>query len=200
MLSEIARIKRRQILDAALRVFSEKGFHNATISEVARAARVGKGTVYLYFDGKESLLVQIFDELVDFLIEAFDQIALQGARLRDVVARIATREAGTGQTKEQITRLLAQQPVLSTLALQDEKQSVIHRVVHRLADRVQRAIDEGAIRPCNPVLAACLLLSLPGVISLHEAATQTDRTPETLAEVAEDVAALLWEGLEKEEK
>ena len=196
--TEITQAKRRRILDAALRVFSEKGFHNATISEVANEAHVGKGTVYLYFDGKESLLVQIFDDLVDLLIEAFDQIALHGARLRDVVARIASRGAGTGKTKEQITRLLAQQPVLSTLALEGRRQSVIERVVARLADRVRMAMDEGVIRPCNPVLAACILLSLPGVVSLYDVAAQSGGTPEALAEAAEDIANLLWEGLGEE--
>ena len=38
--------KRELILEGALRVFSQKGFHNATVEEVAEAAGVGKGTVY----------------------------------------------------------------------------------------------------------------------------------------------------------
>ena len=43
------------ILSAAHRVFAEKGFHEATIDEVAKAAKVAKGTVYLYYRSKHDL-------------------------------------------------------------------------------------------------------------------------------------------------
>ena len=43
------------ILDAAMRVFSEMGYHTATIADVAKAANLGKGTLYLYFQNKEAL-------------------------------------------------------------------------------------------------------------------------------------------------
>lgn len=47
--------RRRAILDAALAVFSQKGFAGARIEDIARSAGVGKGTVYLYFSDKEAL-------------------------------------------------------------------------------------------------------------------------------------------------
>ncbi len=43
------------ILDAAMRVYIEKGYHTATIADVAKAASLGKGTLYLYFDNKEAI-------------------------------------------------------------------------------------------------------------------------------------------------
>ena len=48
--------RRLQILAGAKRVFARKGFGNATIGEVAKAAKVSYGTVYWYFDSKETLL------------------------------------------------------------------------------------------------------------------------------------------------
>jgi AcrR family transcriptional regulator len=47
--------RRNQILDAALAVFSEKGFHTANVSDVAAGAGVSQGTIYWYFDSKEEL-------------------------------------------------------------------------------------------------------------------------------------------------
>ena len=44
-----------EILDAARRVFAAKGFHDATIDDVADAARIAKGTVYLYYTSKQEL-------------------------------------------------------------------------------------------------------------------------------------------------
>jgi TetR/AcrR family transcriptional regulator, fatty acid metabolism regulator protein len=53
--------KHDAILRAAIDVFAERGFFNAQVADVARAAGVAAGTVYLYFKGKDDLLVSIFD-------------------------------------------------------------------------------------------------------------------------------------------
>src|SRR5437870_296824 len=54
--------KRERILRAAIDVFAQSGYFNAKVSEIARAAGVADGTIYLYFDGKEDLLISIFRE------------------------------------------------------------------------------------------------------------------------------------------
>ena len=59
--------KREAIVEAAIEVFAQKGFHAARISDVARAAGVADGTIYLYFDNKEHLLLSIFEEKMEFL-------------------------------------------------------------------------------------------------------------------------------------
>ena len=53
--------KRARILDAAVKVFAERGFHSATVAEIARGAGVADGTIYLYFKGKDDLLLRLFD-------------------------------------------------------------------------------------------------------------------------------------------
>src|SRR6476659_11367508 len=53
--------KRDAILRAAIDTFAARGFFNAQVADVARAAGVAAGTVYLYFRGKDDLLVSIFD-------------------------------------------------------------------------------------------------------------------------------------------
>ena len=49
--------KRERILRAAVDVFAEHGYFNAKVAQIAKAAGVADGTIYLYFDGKEDLLV-----------------------------------------------------------------------------------------------------------------------------------------------
>lgn len=55
--------RRNQILDAATTVFAEKGFHRATIRDVARAAGIADGTIYNYFENKNALLLGLLDRL-----------------------------------------------------------------------------------------------------------------------------------------
>src|SRR6476659_8280963 len=55
--------RRNQILDAATTVFAEKGFHRSTIRDVAKAAGVADGTIYIYFENKTALLLGILNRL-----------------------------------------------------------------------------------------------------------------------------------------
>jgi AcrR family transcriptional regulator len=52
--------KRRKMLDAALSAFAERGYHGVAVPEVAAAARVSTGTVYVYFASKEALVNEVY--------------------------------------------------------------------------------------------------------------------------------------------
>ena len=55
--------RRKQILDAATKVFAEKGFHRATIKDIARVAGIADGTIYTYFASKTDVLLGILHRL-----------------------------------------------------------------------------------------------------------------------------------------
>ncbi len=55
--------RRKQILDAATQVFAEKGFHRATIKDIARVAGIADGTIYTYFASKTEVLLGILNRL-----------------------------------------------------------------------------------------------------------------------------------------
>ena len=64
--------KRNRILRAAIEVFASKGYFAARMNDVATAAEVADGTLYLYFEGKEHLLMSIFDDVLGRFIERLD--------------------------------------------------------------------------------------------------------------------------------
>ena len=64
-----ATAKRDAILRAAIDVFAERGYFNAQVADVARAAGVAAGTVYLYFRSKDDILVSIFEQTVKARLE-----------------------------------------------------------------------------------------------------------------------------------
>ena len=69
--------KREAILRAATSVFAEKGFFNAKVADIAKAAGVADGTVYLYFKNKDDVLHSIFDRAMDeFIAEGRRELAL----------------------------------------------------------------------------------------------------------------------------
>jgi TetR/AcrR family transcriptional regulator, fatty acid metabolism regulator protein len=66
--------RRRQILDAAVRVFARQGFHACRVSDIAREAGVAYGLVYHYFDSKEQVLNELFAERWSLLLSAIEEI------------------------------------------------------------------------------------------------------------------------------
>ena len=86
--SPAARADRRDaILRAAIDVFAGRGFFNAQVADVARAAGVAAGTVYLYFDSKDDLLVSIFERTMR---EAIAEGRAAVAPVRDPVDQLRT--------------------------------------------------------------------------------------------------------------
>ena len=55
--------RRNQILDAATKVFAEKGFHPTTIKDITREAGIADGTIYNYFENKTALMLGILDRM-----------------------------------------------------------------------------------------------------------------------------------------
>ena len=74
--------KRTQILDAAIKVLCEQGFAKAKIRDIARTAGVADGTIYLYFDNKDDLLIRLFEEVMKRALAIFKGAVVQtdGAR------------------------------------------------------------------------------------------------------------------------
>lgn len=62
--------KREKIINAAISIFSKKGFYNSTVADVAHEADVADGTIYLYFKNKDDLLISIFEHSMDVFIRA----------------------------------------------------------------------------------------------------------------------------------
>lgn len=78
--------KRQRILDAAVEVFAERGYFGARISDLADAAGIADGTVYLYFKSKDELLITLFEEqmgvIFDHLMAQLDRLPKPSDRLR----------------------------------------------------------------------------------------------------------------------
>lgn len=57
-----------RIIEAATRVFARRGFYQAKVSEIAREAGVADGTIYLYFENKDDILISLFEEQMKLVL------------------------------------------------------------------------------------------------------------------------------------
>lgn len=64
--------KHRRIIEAAVKVFAKNGFYNSKVSEIAREANVADGTIYLYFENKDDILISLFEEELANVLDAIN--------------------------------------------------------------------------------------------------------------------------------
>lgn len=65
--------RRTDMMQAAVRVFADKGYYAATVRDIVAAANVAVGTFYFYFPDKETLFVHLYEETADFLLQSLQQ-------------------------------------------------------------------------------------------------------------------------------
>ncbi|MCA1057814.1 TetR family transcriptional regulator [Rossellomorea aquimaris] len=66
--------KYMQIIDAAVIVIAENGYHQAQVSKIAKQAGVADGTIYLYFKNKEDILISLFKEKMVLFVEKIEEV------------------------------------------------------------------------------------------------------------------------------
>ena len=80
--------KRDRILKAAIKVFAKNGFYATRVSEIAKAAGVADGTIYLYFKNKDDVLITIFEEGIQQLLAILREVAESDAPFDELITRI----------------------------------------------------------------------------------------------------------------
>ena len=75
--------KHKQIIDAAVIVIAENGYHQAQVAKIAKQAGVADGTIYLYFKNKEDILISMFEEKMGVFIESLQAIIESGVSSSD---------------------------------------------------------------------------------------------------------------------
>ncbi|WP_397539546.1 TetR/AcrR family transcriptional regulator [Rummeliibacillus pycnus] len=80
--------KYRQIIDAAVIVIAENGYHQAQVSKIAKQAGVADGTIYLYFKNKEDILISVFEEKMSLFVDNLQDIIKESTSASEMLYRM----------------------------------------------------------------------------------------------------------------
>jgi TetR/AcrR family fatty acid metabolism transcriptional regulator len=145
--------KRRQILDAAVRVFARRGFHTSRVGDIAEEAGVAHGLLYHYFSSKDDVLETIFRENWGVLLERIDAVEESREPARDLLRHVAVILLRTWQHEPDVVRVLVRE-----IARSPEVQDRIGELVKPIATIrriIERGIESGEFRSdLDPALAA----------------------------------------------
>lgn len=154
------RLRLQRILSAAGQLFRQKGFAETTIQDIARAAGIGSGTLYLYAPGKEDLLVQVCREsLLESIDTAFEHIPPEGSLLDQLLAFFCAHLACHQKDIALARSVLKELSFPSTAQRRQEILCIQQAICARLGMLLSRAQARGQLAPALPLdsLASSIL-------------------------------------------
>ncbi len=190
--------KRQEILAAATRVFSEKGYASTTTKDIANAADIGESTLYSYFDSKRDILLAIFNDnrlIFDALFQKPNVVASR-ASLVELFER--SMELFT-------SHLLLTRTILSEAWVDDEILNgyVLKRlkeISHILEGLIKSQIEAGIFRDFDPALGARLAMGMFFSLLLPALrGVEPPPSPDRRRELSEAVVSVMLDGIRTRE-
>jgi TetR/AcrR family fatty acid metabolism transcriptional regulator len=179
--------RRRQILDAAVRVFARQGFHACRVSDIADEAGVAYGLVYHYFRSKEEVLDTLFTERWDIFLRVIRDVDAGDLPARDKLRSIAAFVVDSYRHDPDLMKVIIVEVTRAANSFGRTHAQRIAEAYDLLGELVAKAQDAGALRvDVSPRFAA---LAFYGVIEqvLTGWIFDPDDVPETELEEAKDL-------------
>lgn len=185
--------KRERILRAAVDVFAEHGYFNAKVAQIAKSAGVADGTIYLYFDGKEDLLITIFREHTRSYLRSLEQSLANINRAEDRL-RIAVRHHLETLGRDRALAVVSQVELRHSLKFMSLfSQQEVRDYLNVIRKIVEHGQEDGAFRRnVHPQLAAKAIF---GVLDEMVTSWMLSEKEYDLAAQAEQVSDLILAGL-----
>ncbi len=135
--------KYNRIIAAATKTFAEKGFFKSTVSDVARAAEVAEGTIYLYFKNKDDLLISIFESSMDMFIREMDQ-ALEGITdVKERLRRLITLHLSLVEAHRELAQVLHIELRQSSMFMREYTGDKLKQYLKFIQDIIEAGQAEG---------------------------------------------------------
>jgi AcrR family transcriptional regulator len=159
--------RREAILAAALEEFAVNGFAGTRLDDIARRAKIAKGTIYLYFADKETLFQELLRAMFAPVVRALETLPATDMPTRDIMERMIgmfVQEVLATRRKDVIRLVIAEGPRFPKLA-EIHYREVLSRIMAVMSALMARAIARGEVK--NPAYAKFpQLIAAPGLVAV----------------------------------
>jgi AcrR family transcriptional regulator len=187
--------KRRQLLDAAVRVFARKGFHASRVGDIAEEAGVAHGLLYHYFKSKDEVLEAVFHDNWSLLLARIASVEETDERAADQLRHITAIVLRTWLHLPDVVRVVIREfgrsPELA------ERIGDLAQPINSIARVIERGIERGEFKKVDPRVAATVVY---GSIDELLTAWVLDRLPsgeEDVAAAEQTLVEVSLRGLDK---
>ncbi len=163
---------RQDIMDAAIRVFTQKGFPNATLDEIAQEAEFSKSAIYLYFSNKEDLFYSIIKDKITSSVQFMRDLLDGKGSFKQELLNLFNGFAELSFKETDFFKLLMTQHIASFKLLSEEKCKnliSIHDEINEIViNRVTKAREDGELKDiCTEAVNGIIHGALENMVITH---------------------------------
>ncbi|HSC36005.1 MAG TPA: TetR/AcrR family transcriptional regulator [Thermodesulfobacteriota bacterium] len=181
--------RKEEIIRAAAKLFSQKSYHDVTMDDIAEKVGVAKGTIYLYFDSKEKLYLEIMEETYEEIESILEKETAKSdpapVKLKKVLGLIFKFYL----QNLDVLRILSRD---ETHLIREHYEFTEHWRLRRikLYEKIlEKGINEGSFRPSNTELTALIIFGLVRSVMFYY---KSEKSAES---IAEEVFSMISEGI-----
>ena len=195
----ITKTRRKQILKAALSVFSTRGYGESTMADVAAAAGVGVGTLYNYYENKRDLLISLLQKLMisEGLNHILDTMADQSGR--DFMDSLLEERLEFGFDNVQTILFLFFEIQRDTKLQHQYVQDVVGPLLARIEEYIRLQIKRGDCRKVDErIISRAMVGTIIGSIILYRLEQRNSPFAKAhLKKITHELSSLFMSGLER---
>lgn len=181
--------RKKKIIQIATQLFSEKSYHDVTIDEVAAKAGIAKGTIYLYFESKEKLYLEILEYGFESIESLIEKEVAKTDPASEKLKKVLRLIFGFYRQNLDVLRILSRD---ETHLIREHYQFTEHwreRRIKLYEKILEKGVKEGSFRPINTKLLALIIFGLVRSVMFFY---KTDKSAE---EMAEEVLSVIESGI-----
>jgi TetR/AcrR family fatty acid metabolism transcriptional regulator len=191
--------KRERILDAAVKVFAAEGFYGAKVSQIADAAGVADGTIYLYFKSKDELLISLFEDRMDRVLDTLRKALASGGSALDRLRRIMELHLELIEANPEMGEVITVELRQSAKFVREYQNPKFGEFLRLIADEVAEGQRAGELRAdLDPQLVSRALFGALDEVALSwivRPQKGRGRPRGELSSAAKQLSAIFLEGL-----
>jgi TetR/AcrR family fatty acid metabolism transcriptional regulator len=193
----MAQQKEELIRQAAIRIFARDGFHQARMEAVAHEAGVAVGTIYNYFDSKQSILLSIFRAEFEERMRFYEELRGSGLPISEQIRRILQEHFSLLSERRELAQLLLRERFNVDQGFKDKIIDLYRRMLRQIETVIREGVEQGWVRSCNPRIIAPTLLAVVQSISACAMIYPEGEIQGILQTAPAELTNFIWNGLKK---
>jgi len=143
----VSEFRQSEIITAARKVFAEKGYVTATVDEIAAAAALAKGTIYVYFESKEQIYNAVMENDLDALRTLTLKKIAEAGMVREKITAYINARFQYCEERRDFFRIMYIEPSSSPVLSKAKAREWLREPVHQLTVSIESAITQKQIHP-----------------------------------------------------
>ncbi len=135
-----------RIIEAATKIFAQKGFYQAKVSDIAREAGVADGTIYIYFQNKDDILISLFEEQMQMVL---DNMMAELSPITDPsekLTRFAQVHLKLVQENQDVAEIIQVELRQSSKFMKEYKNEKFAKYLNIISDIIREGQEKGVFR------------------------------------------------------